>query len=58
MTTIRLNLKENAYPIIIGENILKNLPQYLKKLSLGKDAVIIPCRLLQCFLFTSHPVAL
>jgi 3-dehydroquinate synthase len=40
-TTIHLKLKENPYPIIIGHDILKDVPKYLNKLSLGKDAVII-----------------
>ncbi|MBF0489777.1 MAG: 3-dehydroquinate synthase [Candidatus Omnitrophica bacterium] len=40
-TTIKLNLKENAYPIVIGHDILKDMPRHLKGLSLGKDAVII-----------------
>ena len=44
-TTIRLNLKNNSYPIIVGYDISKDLPRYLNKLSLGRDAVII-----------SHPV--
>jgi 3-dehydroquinate synthase len=41
MINIRLKLKDNGYSILIGASILKNIPQYLKKLSLGKDAVII-----------------
>jgi 3-dehydroquinate synthase len=41
MTTIQVKLKNNGYPIIIGHNILKDTPKYLKKLSLGKDAVIV-----------------
>lgn len=45
MTSIQVNLKENTYPIVVGHNIFKDIPGYLKKLSLGKDAVII-----------SHPI--
>lgn len=45
MTTIRVSLKENAYPIIIGNGIVEHVPTYLKNLDLGRDALII-----------SHPV--
>lgn len=45
MTSIHLNLKNNGYPIFIGHDILKDFPRFLKKLSLGQDAVII-----------SHPI--
>ena len=41
MTSIQLKLKNNGYPIIVGEDIFKSIPGYLKKLSLGSDAVII-----------------
>lgn len=41
MTTIHLKLKSHGYPIVIGPNIFKDIPKYLKKLPLGKDAVII-----------------
>jgi 3-dehydroquinate synthase len=47
MTTIQVKLKDNGYPIVIGNNILKDLPKYLKKLSLGKDAVIISHSLIE-----------
>lgn len=42
---IQMKLKDNKHSITIGHNLLKDLPRYLKKLSLGKDAIII-----------SHPV--
>ncbi len=45
MTTIRLKLKNNGYPIIIGHDIFKDIPRCLERLSLGKDAIII-----------SHPI--
>lgn len=45
MTVIPLKLKTNPYPIVIGYDILKSFPRYLKNLALGKDAVII-----------SHPI--
>ncbi len=41
LKTIPLKLKEHSYSIVIGHNILRSLGQHLKKLSLGKDAVII-----------------
>jgi len=41
MTTIHLKLEDNGYPIVIGHDIFKSIPQYLRKLALGKDAVII-----------------
>ena len=41
MTTIHLKLKSHGYPIVIGHDIFKNIPTRLKKLPLGKDAVII-----------------
>ena len=47
MKIIHLKLKENSYPIIIGKNILKEVPRYLKKLSLGTDAVIISHSLIE-----------
>jgi 3-dehydroquinate synthase len=40
-TTIPLKLKNNGYSIVIGHNILRDAPRYLKNLELGKDAVII-----------------
>ncbi len=42
---IKVNLKENAYSICMGHDILSEFPQHIKKLGLGKDAVIV-----------SHPV--
>ncbi|MEI7998720.1 MAG: 3-dehydroquinate synthase [Candidatus Omnitrophota bacterium] len=41
MTTVHLKIKDNGYPIVIGPGILKDIPRHLKRLSLGKDAVII-----------------
>jgi len=41
MHTIKLDLKERSYSIIVGNNIMKFLPGYLKKLRLGSDAYII-----------------
>lgn len=45
--TINLKLKNNSYPIVIGYDFLKDIPRYLKKLSLGKDAVVISHALIQ-----------
>ncbi len=47
MKTIHLKLKENGYPIVIGKNILKDVPRYLKKLPLGRDAVIVSHSLIE-----------
>ncbi|MBF0123556.1 MAG: 3-dehydroquinate synthase, partial [Candidatus Omnitrophica bacterium] len=41
MKEIRVHLKENSYPIVVGDSILSRLPVYLKKLGLGKDAIVI-----------------
>ncbi len=41
MKTIHVKLKENTYPIVIGENIFQEVPKYLKKLKIGSDAIII-----------------
>ncbi len=38
---VRVNLKDKAYTIAIGHDILKHLPAALKSLKLGKDALII-----------------
>lgn len=38
---IRVSLKNKAYDIIIGDNLLKNCGPMIKKLRIGKDAVII-----------------
>jgi len=41
MKTIKVNLGERSYDIVIGRGILKLLPAYLKKLGAGSDAYII-----------------
>ncbi len=41
MKQIVLNLKENSYPIIVGDGLLPLLPDFLRKLNLGPDAVVI-----------------
>jgi len=41
MKSISVSLKENAYDIVIGHNILSKLGAKLKSLKIGKDAVII-----------------
>ena len=41
MRSIRVALKNNAYDIVVGSGVLSKLPDYLKKLGLGPDAVII-----------------
>lgn len=41
MNTIKVNLKENSYPIIVGNHILAGLGRSLRGLSLGRDAVIV-----------------
>ncbi len=41
MHTIKVNLKNRSYQILIGNNILEFLGGYLKKLSLGDTAYII-----------------
>ena len=38
---VPLTLKENSYSILIGFDILGEFPKYIKKLSLGRDAIII-----------------
>lgn len=41
MRTIKLNLKERSYNIIIGSNIIKSLGKYIRKPDVGRDAYII-----------------
>lgn len=41
MKSISVPLKENAYDIVIGHNILSKLGAKLKSLKIGKDAIII-----------------
>ena len=41
MKSIPVPLKSNPYKIIIGNNILPKLGVHLKRLSIGKDAIII-----------------
>lgn len=41
MATIKVNLKENSYPVIVGSNILDSLGGHIKKLNIGLDAYII-----------------
>jgi len=44
MKSIKVRLKERSYEIVIGRNILKNIPSYLKRLKPGTDAYIITNR--------------
>ncbi len=41
METIKVDLKENSYPIVVGDGILHKLPGLLKKLKLGPDVVVV-----------------
>ena len=41
MHTLKLNLKESSYNIIIGSNILDNLGKYIRQLNIGPDAYVI-----------------
>ena len=41
MKKIKLNLGKRNYSILIGNRILKNLPGCIKKLNIGRDALII-----------------
>lgn len=41
MQTIKLNLNKRSYNIIVGNNILKSLGKYIRKLNAGSDAYII-----------------
>lgn len=41
MYRVKLNLKENSYEIIIGNNIIGLLGKYIQRLKIGSDAYII-----------------
>jgi len=41
ISKIPVKLKDNAYDLFIGYQILDQLPQLIKDLGLGKDALII-----------------
>jgi len=41
MFTVKVELKENPYNIVIGKDILKDLGSYVKDLHIGTDAVVI-----------------
>ena len=41
MKTIKVNLKERAYPIVIGNNLFSSIGKRLKSLKIGDDAIII-----------------
>lgn len=41
MRTIKVNLKERSYQIIIGSDIINSLPAFIKRLNIGSDAYII-----------------
>jgi len=41
MKKIKVNLKQNSYDIIVGTNILSQLGSTVKKLNIGKDALVI-----------------
>lgn len=41
MGTLKVDLKERSYPIIVGNNILKLSGKYIHRLNIGKDAYII-----------------
>ncbi len=41
MKIVKVSLKDNAYPIMIGRNILQELAEHLKGLDIGRDAVIV-----------------
>ncbi|MEI6438205.1 MAG: 3-dehydroquinate synthase [Candidatus Omnitrophota bacterium] len=41
MKQISVKLKENSYPIVVGDGLLPLLPEFLKKLRLGPDVVVI-----------------
>jgi len=41
MRKIRLRLKDRSYDILIGRGLLKRLGLFVKKLNLGKDAVVV-----------------
>ena len=44
MNCVRVALRENSYSIVIGEKILPKAGMFLRKLSIGQDAVIITNR--------------
>ena len=41
MKTVRVDLKQDPYAIVVGTGILEALPRAVKKLDIGEDAVII-----------------
>jgi len=41
MNTVKVNLKDRSYNIIVGCGIIKSLGSYLRKLKLGSDAYVI-----------------
>ena len=41
MKQITVKLKGNSYPIVVGGHVLPLLPEFLRKLGLGTDAVVI-----------------
>ena len=45
--SIKVSLKQNPYPILIGTNILSKVGRYLKELKTGEDAVIITNPIIQ-----------
>lgn len=41
MKIVKVPLKENAYNIVVGSDILSQIGGYLKKIKIGSDAIII-----------------
>lgn len=41
MKEIKVCLGKNSYSVVVGSGLLKTLPLYVKRLSLGRDAVVI-----------------
>jgi len=41
MITVKVNLKDNAYDIVIGHGILEDLGAALRSLTIGQDALVI-----------------
>ena len=41
MRELHVNLGENSYDILFGDNLLKNLPEYIKRVYKGKKLFII-----------------
>ena len=41
MKIVKVKLKQNPYDIVIGENILPKLGAHIKKLNIGRDAIVI-----------------